>query len=1770
MDGNASGTNIHENQLRRRRTRRRQASGSQAPAQRTGGRGKDASQAFARSLWEEGLTEEEVRAELKANGFTTSRISQLIKATRPPATERDPAPKTKAVKKASESSKYFESEAMSDSGEHDEDEQDGGEDAAEDHDMDPGKAGEQENEQADSDLDEFEEDPIVDESNAAAGDNSPSNEEPDEENEEEVESDPSDMEDDPCVEMDDDDMLSDPEGDTIYIDGCYNEWSSREARDEFDEFWGPYDDDSDYGPDIDRGYGSSETPTQSVPKPSKRCRIYGKCKPRGFYSRHKLRKKSTPQGYYVGAKQCFLPPKGFFLPGVKRKYNLLEAESVKKRPAAKRAQRPQRPAPLCDGQIDFTCIFSKTQCNQKARPHANEKYCMFCSEELMKKAAATARGRGNIVSCLKKFKVFGDEYPGIYAVAVSRVRRWVPEHAAELIKSSLKLLRKKAPTAEEKAAKAKVSAEERAKRWASCKEKRRYSLAPPSFEERKAYRAAVLDNQRFAKNKFYPGSDRRPRASGEALGEIPDNDCGLPAAKREVAKGLQAWCEQGSWGMCPTCGLLNPRDLFQPDMHRQSFSPEIRASACQGCSAKHNKMVPTPEDVPEALRNLAWEVVVALRPLDIDVGSERRANAGYRQKTRMITFLWAAQSVDGKIEALPDHSLRKQARKAFKYLKKSGEASYAHFYEEHKKFLRRRDGSATDRERTRPLHFIEQMGIETALWPHLYWRTDMCESHQRMNEVRLRNLRKKDDEAELSDSSSEDSDEEDKKKTREHSIKKSFQAKLLSPLLGYASDFELLQFVYDLHLWTDLGSKANLQKGVPMRILMKGHTMSPLYWDDVKHGLFDLVQQIGFPLLYWTFSPFEMSYPYHEYMLDGMAKELSARLHYPAMESMHLAHTMLQSVRGVLAGKTKHKGQGWTEHLFSVKNPCTDEDTTIHFFSRLEFQDGKRKKCTQKYHGSGRPHLHVLLWLATVEKLGLEKTISASMPEDPDLAAYVKGSQLDDDGESKWPIHEGESHYDADACELHIKHTQQDSDAGLRGYLPDIMDAMRCHQDMQVSDGRSLLLQYVTKYVAKFSDSSYDEWMSDNVKANSLARKVLFEYWPLEPEMVLQLVGSRFRQWDLSTAMGGKRTILPPRPNNDQQPKFVDHYMDEDGWRHNDMSLLEFLRKTGNTGKISGWLRQKYKHRYGKVAESEKPTLEKFANDYVMHGEQIVSAGYLWRMNDVYYGQWCMMHIPFRSLDTFQVQEVIDKVPQRYRWFATALVLTDDRRLAPADVAGYWRDAENVARDMELEGRTSDFITDTKAFVTSLVIATDKYLSGELDKSEEDAAVNAHLVKPVALDEGNLDFKGKQLEFYKMMEKRLKITFAVRNARNPEEEDEAREETRKRAHHPIVCLGPPGTGKTSVVRAGIQEVLRTGGSVLFALPTAQLAEKMRSKLPSHDALRVDTFTAAFRLHLPAEEGIYSMYGYDMVVIDEISQLVREDFERIIQTWEMADQVPTLVFLGDKYQLPGRGQRAWASTGWSKVSLKMHELHEVHRCKDEDFLKTLHTLRVSVPDVHLLNKILRNHKAWHGEEPDAADVGRLLREHPEATWVAATRVGVATINALALQALHPRKQPLTTLPGTYEDNRDNYIDSVLRTDRRPLPTQVPIYKGMKIYLTKNVRKDDHYINGMLCEVLSYDESHDVLWVWTRTNKRLPITIWSDPEHPGLSYYPIRSGYCSTVHKVQGDEFPFIIIYLDVPNMPAVAYTALSRVSRGNEYLIGGQEYLTAQHFVPVTL
>ena len=298
------------------------------------------------------------------------------------------------------------------------------------------------------------------------------------------------------------------------------------------------------------------------------------------------------------------------------------------------------------------------------------------------------------------------------------------------------------------------------------------------------------------------------------------------------------------------------------------------------------------------------------------------------------------------------------------------------------------------------------------------------------------------------DASSDDEEEGDDATESRQSLKASFVAKLLSPVLGYGSDPQLLHFVYDLWLWSRLGGAKNAA-GVSLRVALGGNSFSPVFWQTWHAALLDLQKQVGFPTLFVTLAPFEWSFPYHRFIEDELHKLLQVRLHLPAVETMHLSHVLMETVVGFLTGKRQDSGgrkdRLWTKHLLADKSE-EGKPTVVTYFARLEFQDGKRKRNVQRaqdYHGRGTVHLHCLIWLSNIPCIRLEDIISATLPPvDTPMRAIVDAGQLSWSG-SGWPVHEGPSGCDADTGALQLHHDAEDAEAGLRAFMPDVVSVLR-------------------------------------------------------------------------------------------------------------------------------------------------------------------------------------------------------------------------------------------------------------------------------------------------------------------------------------------------------------------------------------------------------------------------------------------------------------------------------------------------------------------------------------------------------------------------------------------------------------------------------------------------------------------------------------------------------------------------------------------------------
>ena len=480
------------------------------------------------------------------------------------------------------------------------------------------------------------------------------------------------------------------------------------------------------------------------------------------------------------------------------------------------------------------------------------------------------------------------------------------------------------------------------------------------------------------------------------------------------------------------------------------------------------------------------------------------------------------------------------------------------------------------------------------------------------------------------------------------SVKRAYQALVSSPVIGYGASYELLHYTFDLQLWTMLGAKRNLKVGdvIPLRLLLKGESFNALYWRSAHLALVDLVRQRGYPKVFWTMAPLEASFPYHTAVRDELAKVRRRRMKLPVLETLHMTHVMNQTVVGFLTGSNQQTqgraDRSWQTHLFAAGG-----DTVS--FHRFEFQDGSRKLPTQDYHGSGRPHVHALFFADDMKDMALERWVRTTLPDDQPLRGYVLSGQSDWSGTTPWPQDAGPDRWDHETGTYKFKYTADDAADGRRGYIVPVMDALKCHQDLQLAragdDGA--LRAYVTKYVAKMSDGFYEELLNDDADADSIAATVLQRYRPHEPEMVLHLFGGTFRQWRLGTHSRGKRDFVVPWPDKVPMPNAVHHY-EACTWKSANMSLLDFLRKTGEEGTIHHWLKKRWE------ADGGQLTMEEFAVDYTMRGEKVVAAEMLSRMNDKFFGQWLMLHVPFHRAADFLDEAVMELVPADMKYLALA------------------------------------------------------------------------------------------------------------------------------------------------------------------------------------------------------------------------------------------------------------------------------------------------------------------------------------------------------------------------------------------------------------------------------------------------------------------------------------------------------------------------------------
>ena len=206
-------------------------------------------------------------------------------------------------------------------------------------------------------------------------------------------------------------------------------------------------------------------------------------------------------------------------------------------------------------------------------------------------------------------------------------------------------------------------------------------------------------------------------------------------------------------------------------------------------------------------------------------------------------------------------------------------------------------------------------GIECALWPSLYHTTAMCETMLTGHSNRA-------------------------------SSKISFMHKVLSPVVDYSLEFDILQFQYDHWLFKTITGALNSSRvsGCSPNCGLQHKSFSATYWRWQHLLLIDAVRQYSFPSFFLMVSTYEWTFPWPgfiERIRDERCQEPTDLL---VLETLHVAHVLEQIARGYLAGAKTNR---WHHHVFGNLQQPLDRNVITYFY-RFEFQS------------RGTIHLHML------------------------------------------------------------------------------------------------------------------------------------------------------------------------------------------------------------------------------------------------------------------------------------------------------------------------------------------------------------------------------------------------------------------------------------------------------------------------------------------------------------------------------------------------------------------------------------------------------------------------------------------------------------------------------------------------------------------------------------------------------------------------------------------------------------------------------------------
>lgn len=358
----------------------------------------------------------------------------------------------------------------------------------------------------------------------------------------------------------------------------------------------------------------------------------------------------------------------------------------------------------------------------------------------------------------------------------------------------------------------------------------------------------------------------------------------------------------------------------------------------------------------------------------------------------------------------------------------------------------------------------------------------------------------------------------------------------------------------------------------------------------------------------------------------------------------------------------------------------------------------------------------------------------------------------------------------------------------------------------------------------------------------------------------------------------------------------------------------------------------------------------------------------------------------------------------------------------------------------------------------------------------------------------------------------------------------------------VLLTGNAGTGKSFVTDLSIKALQSNGSRVAICATTGIAATHIGGKT-YHSAL-------AILPHLEFEEKLEAVRKklkkerYDVIIIDEISMMSKEQFEEMDMLFRAAlnNNKPfggkRMVFIGDFLQCEpvekGVADNlkgfAFESPIWNKAGFKTYQLKTVVRQRDAVFANFLNAIRQGI----WVNSMMDTVNSRMNLEVPKEGVLRFMPTNNEAD----------KINKIELDKLSGETFTYTAKDSLPPYAKPDYWDKQFSTVPRVLEIKI----GAQVLHLVN-EKDHGLVNGDVGTV-THADAHSIEVYWDRLNITTVIVPNEfSQEAPGVYYrrqMPLRVAYAITIHKSQGMTLDKAVMSLNNTFTDGQMYVALSRV------------------------